>query len=121
MALSSCEAEFFGQTRAAKEAIRLRNLLAELKPQDEHPKTVVLYGDNQGAIALSKDPAFHARSKHVAIQLKWQREMVAQGHVDIKWTPTDEQIADGLTKALPKDRFEAFRKALGLEEFTIKL
>ena len=72
VALSSCEAEFFGQTQAAKEAIWLRELLKELSPEDGHPKTVVLYGDNQGAIALSKDPLHHPRTKHVAIQLKWQ-------------------------------------------------
>ena len=120
VALSSCEAEFFGQTQAAKEAIWLRNLLSELKPTDNVPKTVVLYGDNQGAIALSKDPVFHPRTKHVAIQLKWQREKVAEGDVDIKWTSTDTQIADGLTKPLAKDAFQSFRKALGLESYPTK-
>ena len=117
VALSSCEAEYFGQTQATKEAIWLKKLLAELNPGDEHPKTVVLYGDNQGAIAMSKDPLFHPRTKHVAIQLKWQREKVAEKEVDIQWIPTDKMVADGLTKPVDRVKFEAFRKAIGLEEY----
>ncbi|RKK21174.1 hypothetical protein BFJ66_g17508 [Fusarium oxysporum f. sp. cepae] len=32
----------------------------------------------------------------------------------MNYIPTDKQVADGLTKALPKDRFQLFRKALGV-------
>lgn len=35
--------------------------------------------------------------------------------VDLEYVQTSKQVADGLTKALPKDAFEAFREALGLE------
>jgi hypothetical protein len=35
--------------------------------------------------------------------------------VDLEYVQTSKQVADGLTKALPKDAFEAFRDALGLE------
>ena len=64
-----------------------------------------IYGDNQGAIALAQ---FHARD----IQHHFVRENQDKGLVDIL---TDNQIADGLTKALPKDAFHRFRKSLGLE------
>jgi hypothetical protein len=35
--------------------------------------------------------------------------------VDLEYVQTSKQVADSLTKALPKDAFEAFREALGLE------
>ena len=42
------------------------------------------------------------------------RERQAEGDVDLQYIPTEKQVADGLTKALPKDKFIAFRNALGL-------
>jgi len=114
VALSSCESEYMGETQATKEAIWLRRLLAGLLGHEE-PMATVIFGDNQGAIALAKNPQFHARTKHIDIQHHFVREKQAEGEVDVQYTPTERQIADGLTKALPKDVFEAFRKALGLE------
>jgi hypothetical protein len=68
VALSSCEAEYMGLTQSAKEAIWLRRLLLELG-QDRHlEEATVIFGDNQGAIALSSNPEFHQRTKHIDIQ-----------------------------------------------------
>jgi hypothetical protein len=46
------------------------------------------------------------------------REKIAECDIELEYVATGDQMADGLTKALPKDKFCAFRKALGLE-FTI--
>lgn len=52
---------------------------------------------------------------HIAIQHHSVREQQANGTIELKYVPTENQVADGLTKALPKDRFIAFRNAVGLE------
>jgi hypothetical protein len=67
VALSTCEAEYQGQTQAAKEAVWLISLLKELSPMEQTPYATIIYCDNQGAIALAKDPKFHPRTKHIAI------------------------------------------------------
>jgi transposase InsO family protein len=116
-ALSSCEAEYIGQTQATKEAIWLRRLLKELQIAEEEgqaPAATIIYGDNQGAIALAKNPQFHARTKHIDVQHHFVREKQHSGEVDLQYVPTDQQVADGLTKALPQDKFEVFRSTLGL-------
>jgi Reverse transcriptase (RNA-dependent DNA polymerase) len=115
VSLSTCEAEYAGQTQASKEAVWLRQLLRGLNPADEIPYATIIYCDNQGAIALAKDPRFHPRTKHIGIQHHWIREKIGDGTIKLEYVTTAKQVADGLTKPLPKGPFEAFRTALGLE------
>jgi hypothetical protein len=51
----------------------------------------------------------------IAIQHHWVREKIAEQVVDLEYVQTRKQVADGLTKSLPKDTFIAFRDALRLE------
>ena len=69
------------QTQAAKEAIWLRNLLNQIDPTEDAQATII-FGDNQGAIALTKNDQFHARTKHVDIQHHYVRETVANGDIE---------------------------------------
>lgn len=128
-ALSSCEAEYMGQTNATKEAIWLQKLFSELQTdlrgeedvdtvRDLAPAAVVILCDNQGAIALAKNPTNHKGSKHIETQHHFVREKVERGEVQLEYIPTDEMVADGLTKPLGKERFSRFRKALGLKKIT---
>lgn len=66
-------------------------------------------------MALAKNPQFHTRTKHINIQHHYVREQVTAGNVALDYVPTDRQVADGLTKALSKDKFESFRRLIGLE------
>ncbi|XP_048622742.1 secreted RxLR effector protein 161-like [Brassica napus] len=63
VAFSSCEAEFMAATEAAKQAIWLKELMVEIMNTED--KKVVLKIDNKSAIALTKNPVFHGRSKHI--------------------------------------------------------
>jgi hypothetical protein len=114
VALSTCEAEFLGQTQATKEAAWLRRPLNELNMSQGKAATIIC-GDNQGAIALSSNPQYHSRTKHMEIQRKWQGEVQDTGTVELQYVPTTEQIADGFTKPLARQRFEWFRRGLGIE------
>jgi transposase InsO family protein len=113
VALSSCESEIMAETQAAKEAIWLSNFLSEILQQKQ--VAVVIHCDNQGAIALAKNDQFHAKSKHIHIREKWVQEAVAADRVQLEYIPTNLQLADGLTKPLPKDKFEFFRSSIGVE------
>ena len=94
----------------------MRRLLDEIRPEDmNESKATIIFCDNQGAIALAKNPQFHSRMKHVEIQHNFVREKVSDGVIQLEYVNTESQVADGLTKALDKGRFETFRKAIGLE------
>lgn len=83
------------------------------------PGTVLLYSDNQGAIALAKNPQFYSRTKDVDIHVKFLREKVADETIDLQYTPTEQMVADRLIKALDKSKFEAFRAVIDLEDPTL--
>ena len=75
---------------------------------------IILRFNNQGAIDLTKNPEFHARTKHIDIQHHFVRKIVVSGLMTVQHCPTNDMIADGLTKPLQRVKFERFVKQLGL-------
>ena len=59
---------------AAQDAIWLRRLLNSLEIKQSQPAK--LYEDNQGSIALSKNPHNHSRTKHIDVKYHFIRETV---------------------------------------------
>lgn len=53
-------------------------------------------------------------SKHIDVQYHFNREMLERGIIDLIHVSTVDQLADGLTKGLPRDRHNALAKAMGL-------
>jgi hypothetical protein len=69
-----------------------------------------------GATYLSANPIFHARTKHIEIDFHFVRERVAKKLLEIRFIPSQDQVADGFTKALPTRQFEAFKYNLNLRK-----
>jgi hypothetical protein len=112
--LSTTEAEYVAMTYAAKEAIWLQQLIGELFRPLEHP--IMLHGDNQSAIALAYSDVgqFHARTKHIDIRYHFIRYVIENGSIRLVYCPTQDMVADTLTKALPSAKAKHFATALGL-------
>ena len=75
---------------------------------------VTMYGDNQGAIALTKNPHLHERSKHIDICYHFIRDLVEKEKLKIIYIPTEDMIADGLTKPLQRIAFTRFKQQMGI-------
>ena len=102
-------------TYAAKEALWLRSLLSQLFDITLEPTT--LFSDNQSAIALTKDHQYHARTKHIDIRFHFIRWIVENRSLRLVYcpmAPTNEMVADTLTKALPSPKVKHFAAELGL-------
>src|SRR5277367_6281473 len=112
VATSSCEAEYTAAFEASKEAIWLRTLLSSigLSPTSATP----LLCDNNAAITLSEDPAFHARVKHFDIRYHSLRERVQSNDISLSYVNTKDNIADIFTKPLDTTAFTRLRTFLGL-------
>lgn len=116
VALSSCEAEFMAATEAAKQAIWLKELLKEIQSVDEK---ITLRIDNKSAIALTKNPVFHGRSKHILKKYHFIRECVENEQIEVEHVPGTEQKADILTKPLARIKFKEMRNLIGVQAIEI--
>ena len=133
VALSSCESECMAAAHAAKEAVWQRNIVRELISKDSgscdvwqeitdrkcvgsDDVAIDIHIDNQSAIELLKNPKFHARSKHIDIQLNFIRDLIDENRLNFIFIATEFQVADILTKSLPKDKFVFCRTNMGIVE-----
>jgi len=78
---------------------------------------VKLLMDNMSAIALSKNPVHHDRSKHIDTRYHFLRECIEEGKVEVDHVGTAEQLVDLFTKSLGQVKFVELRSALGVLEW----
>ena len=99
---SSAEAEYVSTAAAANQAIWLRKMLNDLGMQQS--QATVIFCDNKSAISIAKNPVQHVRMKHINVKFHAIREAEKNGEVQLVHCRSEEQLADILTKALPKDK-----------------
>jgi hypothetical protein len=115
---STTEAEYIGLSNASREALYLTQLLHDFRLDSTLYDPAVLYGDNQASIALSKNPKFHERAKHICVHYHLIRDLVDTKKIDLRYKSTSEMIADSLTKALPRPAGVRHRWEMGLRQNT---
>jgi hypothetical protein len=111
VALSSCEAEYIAMATAACQAVWLARLVTDMA--GTKPGAPELRVDNQSAIALSKNPVHHDRSKHIDTKYHFIRDCSDRELVKLQYTPTELQLGDLLTKSLARTRFQSLCAQIG--------
>lgn len=115
---STMEAEYISLCQAAKDIVWMTRWMNELQFRTTaNSPPIQLCGDNKASMDLVKNPEHHDRSKHIDVQYHYTREVMADGLISIKQVPTNEMIADILTKPLTGEKFTKFRSQLGLKEW----
>ena len=113
IALSTAEAKYIALTSVAHEVLYVKALIGELYEPITSP--IPIYCDNQGAIALASNDKFHVRTKHIDLRYHFVRELIRDGTLDLKYIPTNDNLADAFTKALPRPRLEMLRSNMSVD------
>jgi hypothetical protein len=118
---SSTEAELLALSQTAKEAIFISRLLKALMLELDEP--LVIECDNSQTLRLVTEESMTLTTKlrHVDIHNHWLRQEHAERRVVFQWTATKSMMADGLTKALPRQRHEEFTRLIRLDDVTERL
>jgi hypothetical protein len=109
---ATTEAEYIAACEGGKEAVFLHEILYILWPKDHLP--ITLRGDNEGSIALARNPEFHKRSKHIDTRYHYIRQLLADNLISIQHVPTKDMVADILTKPLKPSVFGPLLKKMGV-------
>jgi len=141
IATSTLESEYSAFLEAVKEALWLRQLLADLNWESSRIPTrsfsnsadvntpskelagysttlalpTTIYTDSERAIQTVKSEGVTARNKHFDICLFKSREVQQEGIVNFTYIPSQDNAADGLTKALPESAHCRFLNMVGIQ------
>ncbi|KAK1604187.1 hypothetical protein QYE76_027860, partial [Lolium multiflorum] len=120
VAKSSTESEYIAASEASSEAVWMKRFIVELGVVPSALDPLIIYCDNMGAIANAQEPRSHKRLKHIKLRYHSIREYIEDGEVKICKVHTDLNVADPLTKALPRAKHDQHQNAMGVRRYALE-
>uniref|UniRef100_A0A2N9EGU7 Reverse transcriptase Ty1/copia-type domain-containing protein n=1 Tax=Fagus sylvatica TaxID=28930 RepID=A0A2N9EGU7_FAGSY len=111
---STMKVENVAACEAAKKVVWLRKFLSDLGVTRIEQIPIILFCDNSGAVAQSKEPRNHKKGKHIERKYHLIREIVAHGDVIVAKIASAENLVDPFTKTLPQRTFESHLEGIGV-------
>eukprot|EP00253_Pinus_taeda_P012207 PITA_12207 len=112
IALSTAEAEYAVAASCCTQLLWMMQTLQDYQITCTPPISILC--DNTSVINISKNPVMHSKIKHIPIKYHFLREQVLEQKVKLEYVPSKEQVADILSKPLPRETFEYLRQKLGV-------
>jgi hypothetical protein len=109
---SSTEAKYVGLAKGGNQCMWYRMFLKELGYNVQDP--ILLHCNNHGSEKLSLNPVTGRKSKHILIKYHVIQDYIENDQVNLLRIPTEEMLADGLTKSFVKIKLSDFISGLGL-------
>jgi hypothetical protein len=108
------EAEICAGSDIGREAAWMEKLVMDLDEKDL-TNIPILRIDNTPAEELSKTWKSHSKAKHIKIRYMFLRnDIVLRNRLTVVYTPLKDNIADSLTKQLPREAFEKHIQGFGI-------
>lgn len=101
-----------------KEQLWLRSMVKDL-PILTGMDSKELYTDRESAKSLAKNPVYHDKTKHIDIEYHFVRESVIEGRTNLLFVRSEQQLADGLTKAVSNETWSLLINSLGLRQLKL--
>ena len=99
-------------SRCAQQMSWIHSWLDEVKVKYSLPR--LIKGDNQGAIALTKNIKDHGKVKHINIRHHYIQELVYSGTITLEQVPSADNLTNLFTKPLSRDHHQHFLIALNI-------
>ena len=119
MAGSACEAGYIAASEAANEGVWMKEFISDLGVIPSASGLMKIFCDNTGAISLAKESGFHKRTKHIKRRFNSIRDQVKEGDIEICKIHTVVNVADPLTKPLPRAKHDQHQDTMGVRIITM--
>ena len=107
---SSTEAELVGLSDSANQVLWTRLFIIDQGYQD---RSAIIFQDNKSTIQLINNGRSNSeRTRHINIRYFFLHDRVKEKEINIIYKPTNDMLADMLTKPLQGEQFRAFRDKL---------
>jgi hypothetical protein len=114
MAQSTMESEYMAASEAASEIVWLHKFIIEIGVFSSMGDPVDILCDNTTTIANTKELRAHSVVKHILQHYQVIIDYVKDGKVRVCKVHTDLNLADPLTKPLPRENFDPHRHSMGV-------
>ena len=111
VAQSTTEAEYVAAASCCSQLLWMISTLSDFGLSYTH---VPLLCDSTSAISVAKNPVLHSKTKHIDVRYHFLRDNVEKGRIELSHVPTQNQLADILTKPLDQATFARLRGELGV-------
>jgi hypothetical protein len=102
-------------SEASREGVWMKAFTTDLGVIPSALDPMEIYCDNNSAIANVKEPRSHKNSNHIQLRFHIIREYVKKGDIVVSKVHTDLNVADPLTKQLPREKHEKHLEAMGVK------
>ena len=109
------EVEYIIVSEATKEVFWLRKFLMGLGIVPLAVLSLVLFCDNNGMMAQSKEPKNHRKDKHIKKKYQLIHEMVMKRDVSMEKIISQKNLVNHFTKILSTRVFDGHRDSLGVK------
>ena len=114
IARSTMESEFIALDKAAEEADWLRGFLDGIPNWEKPVPPITIHCDSQSAIGRANSKLYNGKSRHIRRRHKTVRHLLSNGVITIDYVKSTDNIADPLTKGLPKEKANILSMGMGL-------
>ena len=104
--------EYMSLAQAAKTTQWLRSLIIEMGFEDWVKEPTKVYGDNDAATQLAREGKLTIENRYYVKEAHFSKQAFQHGIINPVRVPGTENLADGLTKALPRDACEKLNPML---------
>lgn len=118
VAQSLLEAKYIVVSFANREALWLSTFE---QPLQLDTNSILIYGDNQGCLQISKDNILIKRTKHIEIKYQILMVIARIGYTRLEYVPSENNVFETMAKALTKTLITKFTSRMDVKRVTASI
>jgi len=115
IARSTMESEFITLELAGQEAEWLKGLLTDIPLWGKQLTPIFLHCDSQTAIGVAHNSVYNKKKRHIRIRHDAVKQLLKHGVISLKYVRFEKNLADPLTKGLPRRVVHETSRGMGLK------